>query len=237
MKKIIGFILVLFLLLIPNFSNAIRFSDVSYSHWAFDSIDNLSDLGIFGGYEDGTFQPEKYVSNLEIFSILQRMSAATDEDVERAIGMYGDVSDRYNISEWAKPGVSLALYKNIVYESELKKAFENGTLTDIPEDDSDFPTREEIAVYFGRFLEVAPSFNHENLEYEDLDTIGNAVANDLSISDYLSPLVDAGIFDSEGSEGYFEPTRPFRRAEMANIVDSSLNYLNEANEDVEEEIE
>lgn len=231
MKKVLIFGLAFCILFLPIVTMAASFSDVNYYHWAYDNIEKTSDVGVFGGYEDGTFQPEKYVSFLEIFSIIQRMSNPSSEDLQRANSLYGDVSNQYNISQWARSGIEYSLYKNILYESEIKAASESGILTDVPVGDSDFPSREQIAVFFGRFLEVAPDFDHSGLEYDDIDTIGNAIANDLSVSDYLSPLVDLGIFEGQGSEGLFEPTRPFRRAEMAKIVDSSLEYLSENDEE------
>lgn len=224
MKRFIGIVFIFIFIFFPSPSYA--FEDVSYLHWAYEDINSLSDEGVFGGYEDGTFQPEKYVSLLEIFSIIQRMDKPSDLDMARAMRMYEGFLSSYNISDWAKPGISYGLYKNILYESEINKAYESGLLSDIPKKHSDFPTREEIAVYFGRFLEVAPDYDHSNLAYGDIDTIGKALANDLEVSDYLSPLVDLGVFSSEGSEGNFEPTRPFRRAEMASIVVSSLEFIN-----------
>ncbi|MDD2497586.1 MAG: S-layer homology domain-containing protein [Desulfitobacteriaceae bacterium] len=49
-----------------------QFSDVSPGYWAYADIAAAKGAGIFGGYPDGTFKPEKYVSRAELVVILDR---------------------------------------------------------------------------------------------------------------------------------------------------------------------
>ncbi|GED12423.1 hypothetical protein AM501_07260 [Aneurinibacillus migulanus] len=45
--------------------SAAHFRDMSAAHWAYASIEWAAEEGIVGGYEDGTFQPSRMVSEAE----------------------------------------------------------------------------------------------------------------------------------------------------------------------------
>ncbi|MGI6066709.1 MAG: S-layer homology domain-containing protein [Bacillota bacterium] len=49
-----------------------QFSDVKPGYWAYADIAAAKGAGIFGGYPDGTFKPERYVSRAELAVILDR---------------------------------------------------------------------------------------------------------------------------------------------------------------------
>lgn len=46
-------------------ASAVHFKDMSAAHWAYASIEWAAEQGIVGGYEDGTFQPSRMVSEAE----------------------------------------------------------------------------------------------------------------------------------------------------------------------------
>ena len=50
----------------------VNFLDVSKDRWSYESIEKLSNLGIFKGYEDGTFQPQKPIKRSEMVEVLCR---------------------------------------------------------------------------------------------------------------------------------------------------------------------
>ena len=52
--------------------NMSKFTDVKESHWAYEAINKLAELGIVEGYEDGTFKPEKTVTRAELATMLDR---------------------------------------------------------------------------------------------------------------------------------------------------------------------
>ncbi|WP_054252658.1 S-layer homology domain-containing protein [Neofamilia massiliensis] len=225
MKKFISLMLILTILLLPIKAQAVEFSDLASDHWAKSYIDNLTNEGVISGYPDGTFRPERYVSFLESLTMIQKIKQPDQAEIENALKSYGSLADKYKISPWAKEAFTYCLYKNIIYQSEVEDALKKGYLVDDPSLNDAYPKREDLAVYFARALEVPPSYDHSNLLYKDLDQIGRALGNDLDIADYLSGLVKLGIFDSKGSEGYFEGDRPFRRAELCKITYLSLIYL------------
>ena len=52
--------------------NRMKFTDVPESHWAFKAIEDLADMGIINGYEDGTFKPDAPLTRAEMASMLDR---------------------------------------------------------------------------------------------------------------------------------------------------------------------
>lgn len=76
MKKILIITLVVTFTLLCNLTMASekqylqRYSDVSTWHWAYETIENLSERGIVSGYLDGTFMPEKTITRAEATKLL-----------------------------------------------------------------------------------------------------------------------------------------------------------------------
>lgn len=49
-----------------------KFKDVPETHWAYNAIEELSEMGIINGYEDGTFKPDEAVTRAELATMLDR---------------------------------------------------------------------------------------------------------------------------------------------------------------------
>ncbi|MEW6181956.1 MAG: Ig-like domain-containing protein [Bacillota bacterium] len=86
----------------------VGFSDMS-GHWAAESVSRLAGMDIFGGYPDGTFEPDKNITRAEVTAILVRVLnlAPGDEDYL----MFGD-SDK--IAAWVRSAVAAAVYDGLV---------------------------------------------------------------------------------------------------------------------------
>lgn len=50
-----------------------RFIDVPETHWAYQAIEALAEMGIINGYEDGSFQPNNPVTRAEVAAIISRL--------------------------------------------------------------------------------------------------------------------------------------------------------------------
>ncbi|CAM3885167.1 S-layer homology domain-containing protein [Alkalicoccus chagannorensis] len=65
-------------------SDETSFPDVSESHWGYEDIQRLASAGLAGGYEDGTFRPDRAVTRAEFSTLLdrieQRSASETEED-------------------------------------------------------------------------------------------------------------------------------------------------------------
>jgi minor extracellular protease Epr len=115
------------------------FIDVSSEHWAYGEINACLAAGIVGGYEDGTYHPERSVSRAQMAVYISLALAGDDESVPAGTPTpsFPDVAPDH----WAYRYVEYAKTQNIV------GGYEDGTYH--PE----FPvTRGQMAVYVARAI-------------------------------------------------------------------------------------
>ena len=167
------------------------YTDVSDSHWAFNSILYLSQKGIVNGYE-GSFYPDKFVTRAEFVKML-----CTAFSLEAATGdLFEDVSE----NDWFAPYVSAA--KEAALVSGDGKYFNPNSQI----------TRQDAAVMVYRFA------NYSGI---NLSGKGTDFADDTEISDYAKEAVYAmnfsGIINGMGN-GIFAPRNIATRAQAAQMI-------------------
>lgn len=89
------------------------FSDVSKGDWYAKSVNWAASNQIVGGYENGTFAPQKSVTREEMATILYRFA----KYMKLETGVTGDLSefsDSSTISPWAKTAMEWAVGQNIL---------------------------------------------------------------------------------------------------------------------------
>lgn len=204
--------------LVPTIIFAKSFPDVGAGwEWAAPSISKLADQGIIKGFNDGKYYPNKYVSFEETAKLLTGLLNPTSTELAKARSEYGDTVKKYGVSDWAVDSVSYMIYREIMSTSDVSKAssmnyFKIGA-------DRAYPERNAVAVYYAKALGLSGQGDTSLLKHNDVDKIPAATKG------YLASLVDAGIFKSTGSDGYFNGARGIRRSEMALITDSSYDYI------------
>ena len=76
----------LFAVIAPVFCfSASKFKDVPEGHWAEKSIDNLVDMKIVDGYEDGTFRGRKTITRYELALYLANVTKYLEQKNETKI--------------------------------------------------------------------------------------------------------------------------------------------------------
>lgn len=107
-------IAVLALVLVFTFTNkadAQTFKDID-GHWAKEYIEWAADNGIFTGYKDGTFKPDKKISRAEFITILSNLKGYDSQDY---ILESQDVKPSDWFALYLNDFVSLGLIKNGIY--------------------------------------------------------------------------------------------------------------------------
>ncbi len=92
----------------------IAFADVSGDEWYAADLKKCVAQGIIGGYEDGTFRPDNYITREEASTMFVRAYNVN------AIGML-DFADTNDISEWAKTAVTALVGAGVI------NGYEDGT--------------------------------------------------------------------------------------------------------------
>ena len=174
------------------------FADVhNVSHWAVESIDFVSALGIMKGLEDDKFAPDSHLTRAMLVTMLYR---ADGEPEVETVNSFGDIKE------------------NAWYEKAVLWAKENGIVNGVTETefspDSDI-TREQIATIMHRYAkykgdDVESGKNTNILSYNDSD----------SISDYAKASLQwangIGLINGK-TESTLNPLDNATRAEAATI--------------------
>ena len=95
-----------------NWNQVSGFSDVKSSAWYNNAISTLTKAGILKGYEDGTFQPNGYITRAEFATIAIRFFSGVYEGED----LFPDIK-----GHWAEDYINNAANKGLV------KGYEDGT--------------------------------------------------------------------------------------------------------------
>lgn len=195
-----------------------HFADVS-SHWAAGCIDKMSAIGLFKGYPDGTFMPERQLTQAEALSLVMRVAAedatadTTDEEADVDEEVDEDADEEVDESEteledvpaWVRGDAGKASKKGIIKLNRFHSAVQ--------------ASRAQTAVMIARALGLEP-----------VDTADMPFKDGLLISQedvgYILALYEEGIIKGTPN-GNFNPNSAITRAEMATILQKLLEQKNE----------
>ena len=192
MKFIVAAILAI-TLFIPTSSQAAGFPDVSTSHWAYSSIQKLSNAKIINGYSNGMFGPNNQVSRAQAAKILANALKLPLESTYKT--SYQDVPSTH----WA--------YK------EIRALTEKGVFSNTTTFNPDAPlSRAQMA----KLLVVAYQIkidDHHQVTFKD-------VPQD-NWKPFIITLAEVKI--SEGvSWNYFSPYAKVTRAQLSVFIDRAM---------------
>ncbi len=204
--------------MLPTFSFAKQFSDVAPTgtyRWAYSAIDELSNKNIIAGFPDGTYKPANLVSLQETLSLLKGVINPSSDELTKATKTYGKDILNLDIDAWALDAAAICLQNNVITMGQLQTAKSIGQLGS---KSTTYPAREDIAVFFAKALGLSKNPDVSNLKHNDIAKLPKEK------KEYLSALVNAGIFTSTGSNGNFNGRMGITRAEMAIVTKASYDY-------------
>ena len=183
-----------------------RFTDVSYSHWAYLDLRLAVTHGWVNGYPDGTFRPGSTLTRADFVTMLARLSG--EPLSSGAASRFADVkADKYYA-----PSVAWAVDAGIV------SGFPDGTFHP-----SDPITREQMAHIMALYLKhigksVTPPDGSVVSTIDDWGRIGEWAQSDVSFC-YAARLLN-------GRGSCFEPTGTATRAEAGTVLARLFRYSN-----------
>lgn len=167
------------------------FSDVKSDAPNAVAIEKLRDLGVFGGYKDGTFKPGNFITRAETFAV-----TATAADIDFAGASYGDCFKDVK-NEWFAVPVCYA----------KKQGWVAGYA------DGSFKPSEEVG-YPEVLKSVISIFG-----FEVPKTVATAPMTGVSEKAWFAPYfkvaIDFGIIDGDF---VFDPTYKLTRADFSEVV-------------------
>ncbi|MBU0577633.1 S-layer homology domain-containing protein [Patescibacteria group bacterium] len=173
---------------------ATGFSDVSRAHSYYVSITYLNEVGVLGGYSDGTFKPENTINRAEVLKVI--LSGAGIQPAETFEQLFPDV----NADHWFAPYVLKAKELGFVKGNDI-----DGTFA---------PAREVNLAEFLKMLLIANGLNVDTLQGQSV--VPN-VPLDAWYASYVNYAAALGIIDRD-SEGNVDVSKILTRGEVANTI-------------------
>lgn len=190
-----------------------KFKDIE-EHWGKQSVEKIQDKGILNGYEDGTFQPDRTLTQGELAVILSRLLEVKqlDEDENLDDDELDDEDqdddeelDDDELSEvpgWAKNAVQKGFQNKYLNMKRFHSQVQCDRLT--------------ACVAIAKALDLEPVTDFSTNPFKDMDLISD---EDFG---YLLALYEAGYINGY-PDGNFNPNRLLTRAQIANIIDKLLD--------------
>lgn len=169
------------------------------SHWAKQNVQMLNIQGVIKGYSDGTFQPERKVTQAEAIVMAVRMMGLSDQAAARMNASL-PFTDSAAIPKWATGYIAIALDKGLIEANGVfqpQKAATRLYCTELLVRTLSLETNQQTIEAQVRFTDTT------NLGVQDRNCIALAVMNRLM----------NGYEDKS-----FRPNRPVTRAELATLM-------------------
>ena len=170
---------------------SLPFSDVYWGEWYYDATKALNDLGIMGGYPDGSFGPQNLLTRADFVTLLHRLV----ETPSSVASTFTDISDE----AYYAPAVAWAAENGIVNGTSATEFSPNTSLT-----------REQLVTILYRYRDA---------KYAE-STRTEAFADYAAVSGYakeaMTWAVENGIVT--GKDGLLAPRDAVTRAETAVVL-------------------
>ena len=199
-------------------ASAVTYPDVPSSHWAYSYIQDMTQEGMFKGYEDGTFRPSGVLTTAEALALCARASGIGDtiktqigEDrAEQITDIFGDEQS------WFHMEYAVCLELDVLTEAELRSLWTTGALTKTitKEDFSYYLVR---AIGLGEMAEHLPSYSMTFTDAADISQ---------SRRPYVYLLNTYGIVEGT-AENKFEPKSTLTRMVSATMLSRVLEFVEE----------
>ncbi|AEG13898.1 Ig domain protein group 2 domain protein [Desulfofundulus kuznetsovii DSM 6115] len=195
-SKLLAVTLVFCLLLALAGAAYAGFSDLN-GHWAQKQVEKWADKGLVGGYQDGTFRPNKAVTRAEFVALVNR--AMNKQNTGAAVN-FKDV----RAGDWFYREVAAAVSAGYV------GGYEDGTFRP-----NQPITRQEAASIISRLLNLGSGEASVLGKFKDAGRIGSWARGS------VAAVVARGLMGGY-SDGTFGPARSITRAETVVVLDRAI---------------
>lgn len=199
LKKVLSFVtamLVSTTLFLNNVHAEVHFSDVRKDHWAYDSIQFVSNLNIVNGYQDGTYHPNEFITRAQAAKVLAK-------------ALKLDLSTEYS-PKFIDVSIKHSAYKQIAKLTELG-IFQNNKLFH----PNDYLSRGQLSKILAKGFKIEVD-NVNKQKFSD-------VSLDYWAYHYIHTLAEIKI--SKGVDDvHFKPTGTVTRAHMAANIERAIKF-------------
>ncbi|HHU18406.1 MAG: S-layer homology domain-containing protein [Anaerovoracaceae bacterium] len=177
-----------------------KFSDMK-NHWCKQTAEKMNYWGIIVGYSDGTFKPERVLTQAELAVIIDRLLDLRKNNDDDWDDDWDDDENYSKVPKWAKKAVKKGVHKKYF---NLKR-FNSHVQVD----------RLNACVAIAKALELEPVTDFKRNPFKDLRLL-----NDEDFG-YLLALYEKGYIKGY-PDGNFNPNKLLSRAHIAAIIEKIL---------------
>jgi len=186
-----------------------EFKDMK-GHWGKQSVEKMQSLGILDGYTDGTFQPDRALTQAELAVIIDRLlDLRGDTDNDQWTDDDDDDKEYSDIPKWAKKAVKKGIDQNYFNLKRFHSHVQVDRLT--------------ACVAIAKALGLEPVTDFAKNPFKDLGML-----NDEDFG-YLLALYEDGYIKGYPN-GTFNPYSLLSRAQMAAIIEKLLDQDNDSDD-------
>lgn len=201
--------ILLVLFVVPNISFAqLMFTDVDENHWAKEYVEDVVNLKLMTGYNDGTFRPSEKVNKVQALTMICKLMRPTDEELKAARAEKDSFVKKYPLSESGRDLMAFGIKKGIVTEKAIEESY-------FKDDKAEDAKKLEVSIYLVRAmgLEEDAKKNGSVLLFKDTELIRE------DVRPYVDILIQKKILDGKGdSQGKFNPNQAITRGAMAKML-------------------
>ncbi|MGR6835202.1 S-layer homology domain-containing protein [Syntrophomonas erecta] len=191
------------------------FTDTN-NHWAKKSVSKLIASGLFKGYPDGTFKPDRPITQAETISLIMRLVNEDNENDEDIQDEDTNIEEKdKDILEWVRGAYSKAAHKGIINLNRFHSQVQADRATAV--------------VWIAKSLELTP-VDVSELPFKDGILLSKEDVG------YIMAAYEAGIISGTPS-GKFNPNSAITRAEIASIMERILSGQEPAEDAVPVKVE
>ncbi|WP_424767299.1 S-layer homology domain-containing protein [Paenibacillus sp. sgz302251] len=187
-----------------------KFKDENDLKWAMEYIMRLSSKGVFTGYEDGTFQPNKKISRIETLTAAVRLMglrAQAESAAEMSTDLHFRDADKIERKyPWAVGYVAVALENDLFSETDTEVK---------PEENATRLWSTILLIKALKLEDEAKALNNTKLDFKDAKEIPAGAVGYVALA--LQKGIITGYEDKRGKT--FRPNQPVTRAELAALLD------------------
>jgi hypothetical protein len=179
--------------------------------WGQSTVEKMSSLGIIEGHADGSFQPNKPVTQQEAVIMVVRLLGLEDEAQERnEAGVTLPFKNKASISSWAHGYIDVALELGLIEAND--RTFKGNKPA----------SRMFVTSLMVKGLRTDFS-EYENIELDFTDIAGLTAEEKLQLAIAGHEELAKGKGNKE-----FQPNKPVKRGEMAAFLERMLDQLEES---------
>jgi len=170
------------------------FLDVSRTHSQYTSITYMNQIGVIGGYNDGTFKPGNSINRAEVLKIILKGSGIESDEV------FGQHFPDVNDGDWFAPYVMKAKALGFVKGDDADGTFAPGRQVNLAE-----------------FLKMLLTANEIDVSAFEGKTVAPNIPLDAWYANYVNYATALGIVLVD-SNGNVDAARPLTRAEVVDMM-------------------